>query len=614
MRPLFLLALITLLIVGVACGSRPTPTSVPTVAPTPTPAATPTSTPTLAPSPTPAPTSTATPMPTPTTIPLPTPTQVSTPAPAATEPVPGEPVTPDGETAAEASERIQRIVESATLARLWNDPPTLDPHLTRDNTSGTIVVEVFGGLVTIDRDLEIVPDLAEAWDISDDGRTYTFHLRRDGQFHDGKPVTAHDFKWSLERVTDPLTKSPVADTYLGDIVGMREKLDGEAASLAGVQVIDEHTLEIAIDEAKAYFLAKLTYPTAFVVDMENVESSRRWFLEPNGTGPFKLAEYVPGDILVLEGNENYHLGPPKLKEVRLLLSGGDPSLMYANDEIHITGVGLAGPELASLDPLNPLTQQLHESPPAFDVRYMGMNATMPPFDDVKVRLALNYAIDKEQISLEFYQDALPPAKGILPPGFPGHNSDLKGYEYDLEKAKRLLGESKYGGDPEQFPAITLTIPGDLSSRLSPDTEEILRMWREDLEIDIEVQLTDWATYLQDLGKFRFQMYGGLGWIADYPDPENFLDVLFHSDSSSNETRYSNPKVDQILEQARVERDQGVRYQLYRQAEEMILQDAPWVLLWHSGIEYVLVKPYVKDYVLVPLTIPVLRYIYMTEEE
>ena len=238
----------------------------------------------------------------------------------------------------------------------------MDPHLAADATSGTIIVEVFGGLVTIEPDLNIVPDLAETWDITNGGKTYTFHLRQDGKFHNGKPVTAHDFKWSLERATDPVTRSPVADTYLGDIVGVREKLNGGAAEIAGVRVIDAHTLEITIDAPKAYFLAKLTYPTAFVLDRENVKSDRQWFLQPNSTGPFKLAKYVPGEILLLERNENYHLGPPKLKEVRFILSGGDPLLMYFNDEIHVVELGLAGQQLVA-DPLNPLKGELHKSPP-----------------------------------------------------------------------------------------------------------------------------------------------------------------------------------------------------------------------------------------------------------
>ena len=184
-------------------------------------------------------------------------------------------------------------VEGGTLTRLWSDPPTLDPHLTTDATSATVIIEVFGGLVTIGPDLNIVPDLAERWDVTNEGTVYTFHLRQDAVFHNGKPVTAQDFKWSIERVANPLTAAPVADQYLGDIVGFNERLNGDADEVSGVRVIDQHTLEITIDSPKSYFLAKLTYPSAFVLDQENVETGRRWFREPNGTGPFKLENYVP---------------------------------------------------------------------------------------------------------------------------------------------------------------------------------------------------------------------------------------------------------------------------------------------------------------------------------
>ena len=148
---------------------------------------------------------------------------------------------------------------------------------------------MFSGLVTIDPDLNIVPDIAERWDISNDERTFTFYLRQDVKFHDGKDVTAHDFKYSMERALDPRTESTVADLYLNDIVGASAKLRGAADNVTGIRVLDDYTLEITIDAPKPYFLAKLTYPTAFVVDQENVESGADWTSRPNATGP------VPAD-------------------------------------------------------------------------------------------------------------------------------------------------------------------------------------------------------------------------------------------------------------------------------------------------------------------------------
>ena len=512
----------------------------------------------------------------------------------------------------DSGSRSSSVGDTTRLVHLYVDPPTLDPHLTTDATSARIIVEVFGGLVTIDPDLNIVADLAESWDISDDGRVYTFHLRPDAKFHDGKPVTAHDVLWSLERATNPLNESPVADQYLGDIVGVKEKLAGEDTTISGVRFIDELTIEITIDEAKSYFLAKLTYPTGFVLDQDNVEANpRSWFREPNGTGPFRLEEYVVGETLVLSRNEDFHLGPPKLEEVEFILSGGTSLLMYENNEIHVAGVGLADLDRLN-DPSNELYSELKTAPASFSVNYIGLNVNEPPLDDVKVRQALNLAIDKEEIASIVLGDLVRPADGILPPNFPGYAEEVRGYEFDPTRARQLLEESKYGGDLENLPPITITTPGSFGANVSLDMEVILQMWERNLGITAEFQQTEFATFLKDLHKGRFQMFD-IGWIADYPDPENFLDILFHSQSTNNHTHYSNPEVDELLVQARVETDTTRRYSLYNQVEQMILDDAPWVPLWFDGESKLLVKPNVHDFLLPPLIIPRYRFVYISDE-
>lgn len=505
-----------------------------------------------------------------------------------------------------------QILKNATLVRLGPEPPTLDPHLAVDTFSSLYIVEIFGGLVTIDRNLQIVGDLAKDWEVSNGGKTYTFHLREDAKFQDGKPVTAEDVKWSLERVSDPETQAPVADVFLGDIVGFKDKFEGRSDSMEGVKVIDSRTLSITIDAPKASFLAKLTYPTGFVLDRDNVEGNPKWFEKPNGTGPFILDEYVVGEVLRLKRNELYHLGPALLGEVKFILSGGDALLMYENREIDVTGVGLLNLD-SILDPSNPLSQEVIQAPPSFDVDYFGLNTNEPPFDDVKVRQALNYAVDKKTLSKVLLQGLVTPAKGILPPAFPGYNPDLQGYDYDPDKARQLLKESKYGDNMEDFPRIILTLPGSFGASVSPVIEAIIQNWREILGIELDLQQTEWATFLGDLHEERFQMFGGLGWIADYPDPENFLDGLFYTGSSNNNTKYSNPEVDALLEKARVEQDETVRFDIYQRVEEMILEDAPWVPLWHGTGGYALVNPKVKDYFLFPLIIPRFRYVYITEE-
>ena len=514
-----------------------------------------------------------------------------------------------------------RPPQGGTLVRLYADPPSIDPHLVSDATSSVITNEVFGGLVTLSLDYQPVLDLAESCSVSDDGLTYTFVLRENASFQDGSPVTAQDVKWSIERAADPDTLSTTADTYLGDIVGVKDKLctvedqaDGKctmADEVRGVRVIDDRTVEFTIDAPKSYFLAKLSYPTAYVLDQDQVTEDGSWLDQPNGTGPFRLAQYDIGELLILERNEHYHLGPPHIDSVHMILSGGTAMIMYENDEIHLTGVGTDDlPRL--LDPNDPLNPELHRSAQDFSVFYIGLNVNEPPFDDPKVRQAMNYAVDLQGIAENVLDNRVSQATGVIPPGFPSYSENLRGYSFNPDLARELLESSTYAdalasGD---FPRITLTISGSFGATVPTYLEVMLEQWRA-LGIEIDIQQTEWATFLQDVNDRKYQMFS-LGWIADYPDPENFLDLLFHSDSNNNHTNYSNPEVDRLLEEARTERDRDRRFEIYNQVEQMIMDDAPWVWTWFRGEGYALIKPEVSDYFLLQMSIPKYRYIYFNQ--
>jgi|FLYL01.1.fsa_nt_gi oligopeptide transport system substrate-binding protein len=487
------------------------------------------------------------------------------------------------------------------------EPITLDPACASDAGSAEYIVEIFSGLVSFDRDLNLIPDIAERWDVSPDGTVYTFHLRRNVLFHDSsRRVTAADFKFSMERALNPATQSTVGEVYLSDIVGADEFIDGRADEVSGIRVIDDNTLEITIKQPSAVFLDKLTYPTAYVVDQREVGDATcfegaDWTLSPNGTGPFKLAEWDLGQSIVLEANPNYYLEPkPSLARVTYLLSGGSALTMYENDEIDVTGVGINDIERIR-DPNEPLNREFTESE-SLDTYYIGFNTTREPFNDVNVRRALAMAVDKELLAREILADLVVPAKGILPPGMPGYNEDLEGLPYDPERARELLDEA---GGPEILEDVTLITSGRGGSP-GPILDALVAMWEQNLGVTITVEQQDFGFFLRTIDQRDFDMFS-LGWIADYPDPQNFLEIKLHSGSPDNETGYSNPEVDRLLDEAETETDEARRMELYQQAEEIIVDEAPWIPLYH-GKSGVLVKPYVKGYVVPAFVIPNLRYV------
>ncbi len=423
-----------------------------------------------------------------------------------------------------------------TLRVPGEDPLTLDPAQVFDTTSAGYVVELFGGLVTLDRDLKIVPDIAKSMpDVSSDGKTYTFHLRDDVVFTgSNRKVTAQDFKYSIERAADPKTDSPTADTYLGDIVGAKDMIRGKASSISGLKVVDDSTLQIQIDASKPYFLAKLTYTTAFVVDKQQIDSDpRNWTRHPNGTGPFILKEWNIGQNVTLVQNGRYHLGTPDLKEVDYNLAGGSVLTQYENNEVDLAGVGINDIERMR-DKNDPLNKEFHEKP-ALSTGYIGFNTQKAPFDDVKVRQAFAESVDKQQLINVILKNEADVATGVLPPGMPGFSKETKGLPYDVNAAKQLLQDSKYAG---KLPPIQLTLSGQGGS-VDPLTEAIIQMWKQNLGVDVTVQQEETATFFSDVQQGKIQMYTE-AWGADYPDPQDFLSVLFLSDSKQNDSKYSNP--------------------------------------------------------------------------
>lgn len=480
-----------------------------------------------------------------------------------------------------------------------NNPRDYDPA----TTHGSGDKLAFSGLVAFDPRLNLIPDLAESWKVSPDGTTYTFQIRQNARFQDGRAVTAQDVVYSWERAADPHTQSDTVLTYLGDIVGVKEMHAGQAANISGLKAIDDHTLQVTIDAPKPYFLLKLTYPTGFVVDRANVESGSDWYRRPNGTGPYQLIQWKPFQQMVYQANPNFYLGKPAIPYVVIQLYLGNSQGLYEAGQVDMTGVYSID---RFLDPAEPLHRELVTGVDLC-TNYIVFDVTQAPFDDVKVRQAFSMAFNRQQyIDVVMNGHALP-ALGPYPPGLPGFNIGLKGLAYDPAQARQLLTQSKYGG-PQGLPTIVYTDAG-LGSSISPDVAALAQMWKQNLGVTITVEnIQPDIYYDQIFSGHHGQMFGG-GWCADYPDPENFADALFHTGAEQNNGGYSNPQLDKILDAARVEQDVTRRIQLYQQAEQIIVDDAPVLFTVHS-LTYMLVKPYVKGFVLTPIDISIERYMWL----
>jgi len=493
------------------------------------------------------------------------------------------------------------------VLNLWDSGPiTLDPAISSEMTSHSYVMQIFSGLVRLGDEAKPVPDIAESWQKNDDGKSYTFYLRKGVKFQDGKEVTAQDFKYSWERVCHPETGSQTAATYLGDIVGAKDVLEGKATKISGVEVIDNYTLKVTIDSPKAYFLAELTYPTAFVVDKANVESGKNWWLKPNGTGPFKLKEWKIDEILVLEPNELYYGQPPAIKRVVYHLLAGSPMEMYELSEIDVAEVNEYYIDKAS-DERGPFYKELAVFP-ELSLFYIGFNTQKPPFDDVNIRQAFCHAVNKERVIKLTLKGMGTKANGILPLNMPGYNENMEGLNYDAAKAKSLIASSKYGS-VANLPPITLTISG-WGGNISEYLGAIIQDWRENLGVEVSVRQLEPEIFSYFLKEEADEMFFS-GWIADYPDPQNFLDILFHTGAEYNTGNYSNPEVDTLLDQAGVEPEETTRFTLYQQAEQILVDKAACLPLWFDR-SYLLIKPYVKNYELDAQGIPTLKEVYLNE--
>ncbi len=469
-------------------------------------------------------------------------------------------------------------------------PSTLDPHMSGDVISHFYVSNIFSGLAKLGEGLAVVPELAESWEVDENGTVYTFTLREGITFHDGRPITAADFKYSIERATEHELHSDTALLYLTDIVGARAKLEDEADEVSGVVVVDDRTLRITIDSPKEYFLAKLTYPTSYVVDSASIEGQgEEWWRAGslNGSGPYTLHTWDTEEVLILKRFDNYYNPPPMQHIISPFdaLPGANGRQMYESgywDGIYI--------RLSSVDRLRAdeaLGSHVREFD-QLDSYFVGIDSDKAPLDDPRVRRAFAMAVDRQELVDELFNGNVQLANGLLPPGLPGFSEDLQGIPFDPAGAIKLLAESGYG---ENLPEVTLLAARNSRGEPSSIVQFLIDSWKQNLGITVSLNLVEPEEYYNIREELEGHFFTS-GWIADYPDPENFLDLLLHSES--HDSRYANPVFDNLLELARLTQDREARLNLYMQAEQLLLDDAGIIPLFHTH-EYALIQPYVRNF-------------------
>ena len=494
------------------------------------------------------------------------------------------------------SKRSASVPPPSNILRvpLLADPTTFDPAKVGDGTTIDMLQQMFEGLVQWTPQNTLVPALAQKWDISKDGLTYTFHLRPNVKFQDGAPLTAQDVYYSLRRALDPAIHSTVALTYLGDIQGAKEVSDGKTKELSGVKVIDPLTVAITITAPKAYWIYTLTYPTAYVVSKAEAQGGAALSDTDDaagaGTGAFRLTAYQRGSKVTLTANPAYWGGPPKLagQERPIIKDAGTRHDEYVAGQLDI--VDEAKGDLDADEKDATLRDQIKYWPRAATY-YLGLNPkTFPAFADVRVRQALAYATDKKRLQSVVLRGKLDIAEDLISVGIPGFDPQFKGIPYDPAKARALLAEAGYPGG-KGFPVINITFRESYPD-LSKTVDLLRDMWQTNLGISVEPKIMEWAV-LQDREHSNALDCYHIRWAADYLDPQDFYSILLRSNGGENHVSYSNPRFDALCDKADVEQNPEVRRGLYRQAARIAADEVPMIPLYYQK-DIELVKPYVKN--------------------
>jgi len=462
------------------------------------------------------------------------------------------------------------------LRYLGGEPKTLDPAFISDASDVQLLLQLYAGLTRLDENGEPYPSLAESWTVSDDGKTYTFHLRDGLRFSDGSPLRAADVRRSWLRVLDPATHSTAPDV-LNVIAGAEERLDGGPEEDVAIQAPDATTLVVGLRHAASYFPEITATPTAFVVPPD-ADASQNWQTVDGfiGSGPY-VADSLDDQALVLVTNDDYVAGPPPISRVEWLTQVENDSVdAYARDQVDLAGLSAASASWIAFDP--DFGPALHEGAP-LNVQYFGFDTTRPPFDDARVRRAFALALDRARLVPLAEGSAGDPASSIVPPALwpDGLGDDLP---HGVAKAQRLLDQAGYV-DRQDLGEIVVS---DVGLGVGPAVE----IWRQELGARISVESMDFADSLRALENDPPQVFT-INWIADYPSPYALYSLLLLPHAVSNYGGWTDETFVQLLQTASAAESESEQATAYREVDAYVDKQVP-VIPWAYPTSWWLVRP------------------------
>lgn len=451
------------------------------------------------------------------------------------------------------------------------EPETLDPAIITGQPEGRVVNSIFEGLLRYDEKGRSQPGTAESWEISPDGKTYTFHLRSNAKWSDGQPVKAQDFVNSWKRTLSPATGAGY-NYMLFPIHNAEAFANGQITDFAevGVKALDDNTLKVELESATPYFLNLCAFPTLHPVRTELIDRVGDDWVKPEHiltNGPFLLEDWRINDHIALKKNPRYwDAASVSLDEVKILpISKANVAFnFYASGEADLMlDKGLAPPSL--LDELRK-RPDFHAAP-FLGVYFLRFNCEKPPFNDVRVRQAFSMVVNKSRIVDGITRAGELAADAFVPPGIEGYET-AKGLPQDPEAARKLLADAGFPGG-KGFPLITyLYSEGEMNEAIAI---ELQSMWRRELGVNVNLARQEWKVYLNSLNSLDYHIARS-SWVGDYPDPNTFLD-MFITGGGNNRTGWSNEKYDSLIRDAARELNPARRFEILREAETVLVKDS-----------------------------------------